>query len=152
MAASKFEEWLIAGALGPAAVALPVNWAAGELAGVAARWFKRLTRTDDLSRLVRAAGASVDLSRAEFDAVRRLLQNSQTWAQIGHGTVEALAASIASACLPSRDSRTEKSRSQQRGRSPVACSSSLSPILSLNCLTSCCSRGSIGCSSTRRVS
>jgi hypothetical protein len=98
--------WLLGSALGPAAVALPVEWAADALAGAAQRWFKRLRRTDDLSRLVRAAtGTSVDLTRAEFGVVRRLLEDQQTWSVAGRGTVEDLATRIAD-CLPPRDSRT----------------------------------------------
>ena len=90
----------------PGAVGLPVNWAAEELAGAAQRWFRRLRRTDDLSRLVKAAtGSSVDLTPAEFDAVRRLLEDQQTWILLGRGTVEDLATRIAS-CLPPRDGRT----------------------------------------------
>ena len=98
--------WLLGAGLGPAAVAVPVNWAADALAGAAQRWFKRLRRTDDLSRLVRAAtGTSVDLTQAEFDAVRKLLEDQQTWSVAGRGTVEDLATRIA-ACLPPRDGRT----------------------------------------------
>ena len=98
--------WLLGAGLGPAAVAVPVNWAADALAGAAQRWFKRLRRTDDLSRLVRAAtGTSVDLTQAEFDAVRKLLEDQQTWSLAGRGTVEDLATRIA-ACLPPRDGRT----------------------------------------------
>ena len=98
--------WLLGAGLGPAAVALPVNWAADALAGAAQRWFKRLRRTDDLSRLVRAAtGTSVDLTHAEFDAVRKLLEDQQTWTMLGRGTVEDLADRIAD-CLPPRDGRT----------------------------------------------
>jgi hypothetical protein len=98
--------WLIGAGLGPAVVAVPVNWAADALAGAAQRWFRRLRRTDDLSRLVRAAtGTSVDLSRSEFSAVRKLLEEKQTWSVLGQGTVEDLAARIES-CLPSRDGRT----------------------------------------------
>jgi NACHT domain len=98
--------WLLGAALGPAAVALPVNWAADALAGAAQRWFKRLRRADDLSRLVRAAtGTSVDLTHAEFDAVRKLLEDQQTWTMLGRGTVEDLAGRIAD-CLPPRDGRT----------------------------------------------
>jgi hypothetical protein len=99
-------EWLLGAAVGPAVFALPVNWGADALAGVARRWFKRLRRGDDLSRLVKAAtGTSVDLARAEFDAVRRLLQDQQTWTMLGRGTVEDLANRIAD-CLPPRDGRT----------------------------------------------
>jgi hypothetical protein len=66
----------LAGAgIGPAVMALPVNWAADALAGAAQRWFRRLRRADDLSRLVKAAAvdSSVDLSHGEFRAVRQLL-------------------------------------------------------------------------------
>jgi hypothetical protein len=98
--------WLLGAGLGPAAVALPVTWAANVLAGAARRWFSRLCRTDDLSRLVRAAtGSREDLTSAEFDAVRRLLEDQQTWVLLGQGTVEDLASEIAS-CLPPRDGRT----------------------------------------------
>jgi hypothetical protein len=98
--------WLLGAAVGPATVAVPVNWAAEALASAARRWFRRLRRTDDLSRLVRAAtGTSVGLAQAEFDAVRRLMEDQQTWSLLGHGTVEDLASRIAS-CLPSRDGRT----------------------------------------------
>ena len=98
--------WLIEGGVGPALVALPVNWTAAEISGVAERWFRRLRRTDDLSRLVKAAtGNTVDISRGEFDDVRRLLEDQQTWSLVGRGTVEDLANWIAS-CLPARDGRT----------------------------------------------
>ena len=98
--------WLLGAALGPAAVALPVDWTADVLARLAGRWFKRIRRTDDLSRLVKAAtGVSVDLNTAEFSAVRRLLEAEQTWVLLGKGTVEDLATQIAS-CLPPRDDRT----------------------------------------------
>ena len=98
--------WLLGAGLGPAAVAVPVNWAADALAGAARRWFKRLRRTDDLSRLVRAAtGTSVDLTQAEFELLRKLLEDQQTWSVAGRGTVEDLATRIAD-CLPSRDGRT----------------------------------------------
>ena len=76
--------WLLGAAIGPAAFALPVNWVADALAGAAQRWFKWLRQTDDLSRLVRAAtGASVDLARAEFDAVRHVLEDKETWNLLG---------------------------------------------------------------------
>ena len=103
---SGFSEWLIQGAVGPAAVALPVNWLAAELSVEAKVWFRRLRHADDLSRLVRAATASsVDLTHAEFDAVRRLLEDRQTWSILGRGTVENLAARIAT-CLPPGEGRT----------------------------------------------
>ena len=101
-----FIEWLIQGAAGPAVVSLPVNWTAAALSGAAQRWFRRLRRTDDLSRLVKAAtGTTAGLARAEFDAVRQLLSDQQTWTLLGHGTVEKLAARIAD-CLPVGDGRT----------------------------------------------
>jgi hypothetical protein len=51
---------------------------------------------------VRAAAASdVDLSDAEFTAIRNLLEHESTWVLVGGGTVEKLAARIAS-CLPGR--------------------------------------------------
>ena len=101
-----FVTWLIEGGVGPALAALPVNWAAAEAAGAAKGWFRRLRRTDDLSRLVRAAtGSSVDLTDDELAAVRRLLEDQQTWTLLKHGTVEDLAARIAD-CLPARDGRT----------------------------------------------
>ena len=98
--------WLFEAGLGPAAVAVPVNWAADALAGAAQRWFKRLRRTDDLSRLVKAAtGSSAELTQAEFDAVRKLLEDQQTWNVAGRGTIQDLTTRIAD-CLPPRDGRT----------------------------------------------
>lgn len=100
--------WLLGAAIGPAAVALPVNWAADSLADAAQRWFRRLRRTDDLSRLVRAAtGTSIHLTKPEFDSVRQLLEAQQTWTLAGHGTVEDLAARIAE-CLPPGNGRTSE--------------------------------------------
>ncbi len=65
-----------------------------------------MRRADDLSRLVRAAtGSSVNLTHVEFDAVRRLLEDRQTWSMLGRGTVENLAARIAT-CLPPGEGRT----------------------------------------------
>ena len=91
--------WLIEGGIGPALVALPVNWAGQAGAGAARRWFRRLRRVDDLSRLVAAAaGASANITRDQFDALRRLLEDEQTWNLAGQGTVEDLVALIAS-CL-----------------------------------------------------
>ena len=52
-----------------------------------------------------ATGTSVDLTRAEFDTVRRLLEDQQTWSVVGRGTVDDLANRIAD-CLPPRDGRT----------------------------------------------
>ena len=99
--------WLLTAAIGPAAAALPVNWAADPLADAARRWLSKLLGKDDLSRLVRAAaGSSFDLSRAELRALRELLEDRQTWSDlIGKGTVEDLANQIAD-CLPPRDGRT----------------------------------------------
>jgi hypothetical protein len=99
--------WVV-GAGGAAAVGLPVTWAGEELAGAAQRWFRRIRRTDDLSRLVRAAtGTSVDLTRTEFDDVRRLLEDKQTWTVLGRGTDEDLAGltNRIAACLPPGDGR-----------------------------------------------
>ncbi len=93
---------------GPAVVALPVTFAGGRLAGVAGRWFQRAGRTDELSRLVKAAtGTTVSLAPAEFDAVRKLLEDPQTWLAAGRGTVGDLAARIES-CLPPREGRTDE--------------------------------------------
>src|ERR1019366_7312757 len=98
--------WLIEGGVGPALVSLPVNWTAAEIAGAAKRWFRRLRRRDALSGVLRAAmGTSADLSHAEFAAVRRLLEDQQTWSLAGRGTVEDLATRIAT-CVPPRDGRT----------------------------------------------
>ena len=99
--------WLLSAAIGPAAFALPVNWAGDALAGAAQSWFKQLLGKDDLSRLVKAAtGSSVDLTHAEFRAVRKLLADQQTWSKlIGRGTVDDLAGQIAD-CLPPRDGLT----------------------------------------------
>jgi hypothetical protein len=94
--------WLIQGAVGPALVGLPVNWAATDLAGAARRWFRRLRGSDGLSRIVRAAAGQVDLSDAEFAAVRRLLEQESTWITVGRGTVEDLADLVAT-CLPGRE-------------------------------------------------
>jgi hypothetical protein len=84
-------------------VALPVNWAAAELAAKARRWFQHLRGTDGLSRVIRATtDAEIGLSDAEFDGIRRLLEEEESWVQIGRGPVEKLAVMIA-ACLPDRD-------------------------------------------------
>ena len=102
-----FADWLVQGAVGPAAVALPVNWAAAELSGAAKGWFRRFRRVDDLSRLVRAAApAACDLAPAEFDALRRLLSDEQTWLLLGHATVNDLAVRVGD-CIPSREGRSE---------------------------------------------
>jgi hypothetical protein len=91
--------WLVQGAVGPALVGLPVTWAATDMAKASSRWFRRLRRSDGLSRIIQAAvGGDVDLSGAEFAAVRRLLEEEGTWVEVGRGTVESLAARIAS-CL-----------------------------------------------------
>ena len=104
-------EWLLGAALGPAAVALPVNWTAEALSTAARRWFQRLRRTDDLSRLVRAAtGKSVDLTDAELMALRRLLEDEETWSVVGRGTVEDLGARIASVLRPQEGRTAEDSR------------------------------------------
>jgi hypothetical protein len=96
-----FFTWLVQGAVGPALVGLPVNWAAADLAGVAKRWFQRLRRSDDLSLIVRAAAGGVGLCGAEFADIQRLLEQERTWVLLGRGPVEDIAARIAS-CLPDR--------------------------------------------------
>ena len=94
--------WLVQGAVGPALVGLPVTWTATKLAGAAKQWFRRLRRSDGLSQIVRAAGGGdIGLSDAEFAAIRRLLEQQSTWELVGDGTVEDVAARIAS-CLPDR--------------------------------------------------
>jgi hypothetical protein len=96
--------WLI-GAAGSATATIPVEWAADALADAAKRWFGRFRHSDDLSCLVRAASpASAGLSRAEFKAVRRLLEEPQTWVTLGRGTVEDLAGRI-EGCLSARGGR-----------------------------------------------
>jgi predicted lipoprotein with Yx(FWY)xxD motif len=76
------------------------------LADAARRWFRRFRQINDLSCLVQlATGTSTDLTRDEFDAVRRLLADRQTWVKLGKGPVEDLATWIAG-FLPPRDGRT----------------------------------------------
>jgi NACHT domain len=93
--------WLIQGAIGPALIGLPVTWAATDLADAARKWFRRLRRSDGLSRIVQAAADGLGLSGAEFIAVRQLLESESTWVEVGRGSVEDLAALIAD-CLPGR--------------------------------------------------
>jgi hypothetical protein len=95
--------WLITGALGPALVALPVNWSAERLAGLARRWLDRIRREDGLSRLVLAADPLVCLTGSELAAVRRLLEEPGTWRLIGGGTVEELAGMISKCLLEAQD-------------------------------------------------
>ena len=98
--------WLLMAGVGPAAAALPVNWLAGALTDAATRWFKRIRRTDDLSRLVLAASPqSAGLSDAEFGALRRLLEDQEMWTRLGECSVADLMARIAT-CVPPRDGRT----------------------------------------------
>jgi hypothetical protein len=105
VAVAEFLDWLLQDAVGPAAVALPVTWTASQLSGTAKRWFGR----DSLSLLVRsAAGASSDLTRAEFDAVRLLLEDQRTWDRLGCSTVEELAATIAIALRACGDRSAEE--------------------------------------------
>jgi hypothetical protein len=91
--------WLVTGAFGPALAALPVNWSAGQLGGLASRWLDRIRHEDGLSRLILAADPPVRLTRSDLAAVRRLLKDPQTWQLMGGGTVEDLAIRIG-ACLP----------------------------------------------------
>ena len=89
-------------AIGPAVVALPVDWAASVWADAARRWFERMRRTDALSLLVMsAADGAAPLSRGEFRAVRNLLERVETWEAAGHGTPEDLMDLIAGQ-LPER--------------------------------------------------
>jgi hypothetical protein len=101
-----FLSWLITGAVGPALFGLPVTLAATDLVGAASQWFRRLRRSDGLSRIVRAAAGDLDLSRAEFDAVRRLLEEDGSWVQVGRDSVEELAVLVASrlSARPGEDS------------------------------------------------
>ena len=114
-----FVSWLVTGAVGPALVALPVNLVADKLTGAAVRWFKRLRKTDDLSRLVKtAADSSVDLNDNEFKALRKLLEKEQTWNLLAGGKLNEkvweLTGKIAD-CLPPRDSRTPEDARQAAG-------------------------------------
>jgi hypothetical protein len=86
---------------------LPLNWTADGVAGAVSGCFRRVLKQDELGRLVRAAtGTSADLSNAEFSALRRLLEDRETWsALIGRGTLEDLAVRISS-CVPPCDGRT----------------------------------------------
>lgn len=93
--------WLIQGAVGPALFGLPVTWTATDLSEKARGWFRRLRRSDGLSRIVRAAADGLGLSDDEFSEVRRLLEKESTWVEVGHGEVEDLAVLIAS-CLSCR--------------------------------------------------
>ena len=98
--------WLLGAEAGPATVTLPIGWTADVLADAARRWFRRFRQTDDLSYLVQlATGTSTDLTRDEFDAVRQLLADRQTWVRLGKGPIEDLATWIAG-FLPPRDGRT----------------------------------------------
>jgi hypothetical protein len=96
--------WLVAGAVGPALVALPIDWTAGQLSGVARQWLERFRHVDGLSRLVQTAGTSVHLTQAQFASVRRLLEEPQTWLLIGSGTVEDLVREISACFAKSGDS------------------------------------------------
>jgi hypothetical protein len=66
----------------------------------------RRSADDGLDRLVSAAaGNSVDLSWDEFDAIRQLLEDPQTWKLLGYGHMDDLASRIADVLVP-RDERT----------------------------------------------
>ena len=98
--------WLAWGAVGPAAAAIPVAWAAEKLADAAVRWFQRLRKTDDLSRMVeKATDSAINLSDAEFKDLRKLLEKQETWRLLAGHQVSELSEEIA-ACLPTRDGRT----------------------------------------------
>jgi NACHT domain len=86
----------------PALVGLPATWAASELARAARQWFRRLQRSDGLSRIIQAAaGGEVDLSGEEFDAIRDLLSAESTWTLTESQSLEDLAVLIGS-CLAAR--------------------------------------------------
>jgi len=98
--------WLLGAGAGPATVTLPIGWTADVLADAARRWFRRFHQITDLSCLVHlATGTSIDLTRDEFDAVRQLLADRQTWVKLGNGPIEDLANRIAD-LLPPRDGRS----------------------------------------------
>lgn len=98
-----FLDWLLTGALGPAAFVLPVNWAASMLTDKARRWRRGLNRNNELARLVReAVQGEAELSDAEGAAVLDLLADAATWEQVRNGTVEDLAVRVARQ-LPARD-------------------------------------------------
>lgn len=70
-------------------------------------WIDRLQGRDGLSRLVRAAtGSSVELTRAEFAAVRGLFEDGRIWEMLASGTTEELVKQIA-ACLPPTERRSD---------------------------------------------
>ncbi|WP_187365644.1 NACHT domain-containing protein [Trebonia kvetii] len=83
---------------------------ADKLADAAIRWFKRFRKTDDLSRLVKAAaGTSIDLNDAEFKAVRKLLEKEPTWNLLAAGKLNEKAQGLnerIAELLPPRDDRT----------------------------------------------
>jgi hypothetical protein len=88
--------WLIQGGIGPATVALPVDWTAAKLAKAARDWFRRLRRSDGLSRIVMAATeGQTALLDTEFAEIRQLLEKESTWEAVGERKVEDLAAKIA---------------------------------------------------------
>jgi hypothetical protein len=98
--------WLAWGAFGPAAVAIPATWAAEKLADAAVRWFQRLRKTDDLSRMVdTATDSAINLSNAEFKDLRKLLEKQETWRLLAGHQVSELSGQIADR-LPARDGRT----------------------------------------------
>jgi hypothetical protein len=107
--------WLVEAGVGPAVVALPVTWAAADLAGSAARWFRRIRHSDGLSRIIRAAaGPEFGLSEAEYRTLRHLLESESTWAQVGRGTIEDLTGIIASG-LQDRNDALKAARGIARG-------------------------------------
>jgi hypothetical protein len=98
--------WLAWGAVGPAAAAIPATWAAEKLTDAAVRWFQRLRKTDDLSRMVdTATDSAINLSNAEFKDLRKLLEKQETWRLLAGHQVSELSGQIA-ARLPARDGRT----------------------------------------------
>ena len=101
MVTDPFVTWLITDGIGPAVVAVPVSLAGNAGAGAAQRFFRRHRRTDDLSRLVKAATGTIDLTEEELAGVRQLLEEPATWRTLGQISVEDLADQIASR-LPTR--------------------------------------------------
>jgi hypothetical protein len=72
-------EWLMTAALGPAVVAVPVGWAADAGADAARRWFRRFRRTDDLSRLVRAAEIELSFDHEATHWGARWIDQTPAW-------------------------------------------------------------------------
>lgn len=94
--------WLMAGALGPAFVGLPVGWAASKLTELGRQWSRKLRRNGELVRLVTQAAEETGLSNTETVAVLDLLEDTATWERVRSGTLEDLAVLVAGQ-LPERE-------------------------------------------------